>query len=62
MRVIAVLGLFVLTLSLSACYEDTEVTLHEAHVYKGKADPHEGDPAARAERLRHRFRQVQTDR
>jgi hypothetical protein len=48
---------------LSACYEDpTVVTLHQARHYKGKVDEHSTDANWRAEQLRERFRQVQTDR
>lgn len=48
---------------LSACYEDpTDVTLHEAHVYRGKTDEHAGDATWQAEQLRARLRQVQSDR
>jgi len=50
-------------LGLSACYEDpTAVTLHQAHVYKGKVDEHEGHRIWHADQLRLRFQQVQTDR
>ncbi len=49
-------------LGLSACYEDTDVTLHEAGVYKGSPDQHAESAEARAEKLKQRFNQVQTDR
>lgn len=57
--------LFIITLmlfGLTACYEDTDVTLHEPGVYKGSPDKHELSPEARAEVLSKRFQQVQTDR
>jgi hypothetical protein len=54
--------LVVAVVLLGGCYEDPDVTVHEAHVYKGKADVHAEDAAARAETLRQRFSQVQTDR
>jgi len=49
-------------LSLSACYEDTDVTLHEPGVYKGGKDEHALSAEERAEVLAKRFTQVQTDR
>ena len=49
-------------LGLTACYEDTDVTLHEAGVYKGKSDEHALSAEARADVLKQRFNQVQTDR
>jgi hypothetical protein len=49
-------------LGLTACYEDTDVTLHEAGVYKGSPDVHAETAEARAETLKQRFNQVQTDR
>lgn len=49
-------------LGLTACYEDTDVTLHEAGVYKGKLDEHALSAEARADVLKQRFNQVQTDR
>jgi hypothetical protein len=52
----------VMLFSLAACYEDTDVTLHEAGVYKGKEDTHSLSAEARAEILHKRFTQVQTDR
>ncbi|MDT8310777.1 MAG: hypothetical protein RQ732_04960 [Methylophaga sp.] len=47
---------------LSACYEDTDVTLHEAGVYKGSEDKHAMSAEKRADVLKQRFNQVQTDR
>jgi hypothetical protein len=57
-------SLFVITalLSLTACYEDTDVTLHEAGVYKGKVDKHSQTFEEREVILKKRFNQVQTDR
>ena len=54
-----------LLLLVSGCYRPPwEVTCHEPHVYKGKQDPllakMQGEELA--ERLRERFRAVQTDR
>jgi hypothetical protein len=51
-----------LCLGLSACYEDTDVTMHEAGVYKGKADSHALSAEEREAILKTRFLQVQTDR
>jgi hypothetical protein len=52
-------------LLFSGCYRAPwDVTCHEPHVYKGKQDPllakMQGEELA--ERLRERFRAVQTDR
>lgn len=47
---------------LSACYEDTDVTIHEAGVYKGSQDNHAESAEQRAAALKQRFNQVQTDR
>jgi hypothetical protein len=47
---------------LTACYEDTDVTLHEAGVYKGKIDTHDLSYEEREAVLKTRFLQVQTDR
>jgi hypothetical protein len=49
-------------LGLTACYEDTDVTMHEAGVYKGKADSHALSAEEREAILKTRFLQVQTDR
>lgn len=49
-------------LGLSACYEDTDVTLHEPGVYKGSPDEHAMSAEERADVLAKRFNQVQTDR
>ncbi|WP_438970942.1 hypothetical protein [Methylophaga sp.] len=49
-------------MGLTACYEDTDVTLHEAGEYKGSPDRHAKTPEQRAEILKLRFNQVQTDR
>jgi hypothetical protein len=47
---------------LVACYEDTDVTLHEAGVYKGKSDQHDKSTEQRQQELKQRFLAVQTDR
>ncbi len=49
-------------LSLSACYEDTDVVLHQPGIYKGKVDLHEQTATQRSALLKQRFNQVQTDR
>lgn len=49
-------------MGLSACYEDTDVTIHEPGVYKGGEDTHALSAEERAEILAKRFNQVQTDR
>lgn len=49
-------------LGLSACYEDTDVTLNEPGVYKGGQDEHDLSAEERAAVLAKRFNQVQTDR
>jgi hypothetical protein len=55
--------LLIITLfGLSACYEDTDVTLHQAGVYKGKVDVHTQTREERQAILHKRFSQVQTDR
>ena len=51
-----------LTLSMTACYEDTDVTFYEAGEYKGKFDPHSQTKEERSAILAKRFGQVQTDR
>lgn len=56
------LSLIFAVLLLSACYEDTDVTLHEPGVYKGSEDQHAMSAEQRAEVLKQRFNQVQTDR
>jgi hypothetical protein len=56
------LFILIALLGLSACYEDTDVTLHEPGVYKGSEDPHALTAEERAEVLAKRFNQVQTDR
>jgi hypothetical protein len=48
--------------SIGGCYENPDVTLHEAHRYKGKADIHIGDTGYRRDMLRVRFKTVQMDR
>jgi len=40
------------------CSEQSPITYHEAHLYKGKKDYH----SARENTLDHRFKQTQTDR
>ncbi|NOQ81605.1 MAG: hypothetical protein GQ548_03655 [Methylophaga sp.] len=59
---IKILLLMTLMLSLSACYEDTGVTLHQAGEYKGKLDRHSQTAEQREAILAKRFGQVQTDR
>ena len=49
-------------LLLTACYEDTDVTMHQAGVYKGSEDNHALSAEERAEILTQRFNSVQTDR
>lgn len=56
------LFLSILILSLTACYEDADVTLHQAGVYKGKIDTHSQTAEQRAAILAKRFKQIQTDR
>ncbi len=56
------LSLMFAALLLSGCYEDTDVTLHKAGVYKGSEDKHAMSAEERADVLKHRFNQVQTDR
>lgn len=46
----------------TACYEDTDVTMHKAGVYKGSEDNHALSAEERAEILKQRFNSVQTDR
>jgi hypothetical protein len=60
MMKLLIIGL--LSLFLVACYEDTEVTLHEAGVYKGKQDSHDKSAEQREQQLKQRFLAVQTDR
>jgi len=56
-------GFLVMLSLLAACYEDPyDVTLHEAHVYKGGEDVHHAAAAWQNDQLRKRFREVQTDR
>ncbi|MCC5797042.1 MAG: membrane lipoprotein lipid attachment site-containing protein [Methylophaga sp.] len=50
------------TFILSACYEDTRVTLHEPGVYKGKRDTQTMPAEEREALLKLRFNEVQTDR
>lgn len=47
---------------LSACYEDTDVTMHKAGVYKGSEDKQSMSAEERNAVLKQRFNQVQTDR
>jgi len=56
------LFLVTLMLSLSACYEDADVTMHQAGIYKGKVDNHSQTAEQREAILAERFGQVQTDR
>jgi hypothetical protein len=54
-------GLLLICL-INACSDDTRVTLHEAHVYKGNIDVHKGDAQAREKRLQQRALLVFSDR
>ncbi len=54
--------LFITLFTLTACYEDTDVILHQSGVYKGKIDRHTQTPEQRQALLAKRFGQVQTDR
>jgi len=54
--------LITVMISLTACYEDTDVTMHQAGVYKGKIDAHSQTAEQREANLAKRFGQVQTDR
>jgi hypothetical protein len=54
--------LIITLLGLTACYEDTDVTLHQPGVYKGKVDPHTQTKEERQAILQKRLSQVQTDR
>lgn len=56
------LSLIFAALLLSACYEDTDVTLHEPGVYKGSEDQQSMPAEEREAVLKQRFNQVQTDR
>lgn len=57
-----ILSLLVATLLLTACYEDTDVTMHKPGVYKGNADEQSLSAEERERLLKLRFNQVQTDR
>ena len=54
-------GLLIVCL-ISACSDDTRVTLHKAHVYKGNIDVHKGDAQAREKRLQQRALLIFSDR
>lgn len=54
--------LITVMVGLSACYEDTDITLHQAGEYKGKLDSHSQTAEQREAILAKRFGQVQTDR
>ena len=56
------LFLIIALVSLTGCYENSDVTLHQAGVYKGKSDTHSQTSEQRAVILAKRFGQVQTDR
>ncbi len=56
------LSLLFAVVLLSACYEDTDVTMHKAGVYKGSADEQSMPAEEREAVLKQRFNQVQTDR
>ena len=51
-------------LLFGACYSSPDITWHEPHVYKGKADPllSELQKGELQQRLKTRFETVQTDR
>lgn len=57
-------GLLLLGGMLSGCYEDTDVTVQEPGVYKGKTDPllEKMETASLQGQLDDRFRSVQMDR
>lgn len=54
--------LIIALFGLTACYEDTDVTLHQPGIYKGKVDIHTQTKEERQAILQKRFTQVQTDR
>lgn len=56
------LPLIIAVFALVGCYEDTDVTMHQAGVYKGKIDNHSQTAQEREAILAQRFNQVQTDR
>ena len=65
MKFVSVLQLAVTLMLMSlntACRDNSGVTLHEAHVYKGKQDTHETDALARQQRLQQRALQAFSDR
>lgn len=56
-------AVLVATAGLSGCWEDSDVTVHEAGKYKGMKDPLLNQQAsARNEALKKRFELVQVDR
>jgi len=61
-QIMKFLTTIVTMLLLAGCYEDTDVTLHEAGTYKGSVDQHKLSAQERAAVLAKRFKQVQTDR
>jgi len=62
-RITLVAALAAATLTLSGCWEASDVTVHEAGKYKGRADPLMAQQGAtRAEALKKRFQLVQMDR
>ena len=56
------LSLIIAIFMLSACYEDTDVTMHKAGEYKGGPDEHALSAEEREVILKQRFNSVQTDR
>lgn len=54
--------LLIILFGLTACYEDIDVTMHQAGIYKGKVDLHTQTSEQRTAILAKRFGQVQTDR
>ncbi len=57
-----VFSITLMLVSLTACYESADVTVHEPGVYKGKVDKHDLTAAEREAILKTRFLHVQTDR
>ncbi len=47
---------------ISACSDDTRVTLHEPHIYKGNIDAHKYNSLSQKKRLQRRTLLAFTDR
>ena len=60
-KFLSTIALFAVASLLGACYESTDVTLHEPGVYKGAAHL-QGNDSGRQDALRKRFELVQLDR